>query len=136
MSYETKLMSGIILLSIVTIQYGGYFLLTILSGKQDHLQLNAFQKSMFRAGHAHAGVLVILAILAQVLVDYTTFSPALEWFTRAGFPFAAILVSAGFFGAASGKGVERPTKLIWILYAGAVLLAISLLVLGLGLILA
>ena len=41
-------------------------MLKILSG-QANLPLTDFQKSMFRAGHAHAGVLVILAILAQFL---------------------------------------------------------------------
>jgi hypothetical protein len=135
MSYETKLMSGIILLSIVTIQYGGYFLFTVLSGKQDHLQLNDFQKSMFRAGHAHAGVLVILAIIAQVFLDHTDMSANITWVARAGFPFSAILVSGGFFGAATGKGTTRPGKLVWLLWAGVFLLALSLVILGLGLIL-
>jgi hypothetical protein len=60
MSYITKLLCGIILITIPTIQYGGYFLLQILSGKHQNLGLNEFQKAMFRASHAHAGVLVIL----------------------------------------------------------------------------
>jgi hypothetical protein len=55
MTSLTKLFCGIILLTVPTIQYGGYFLLTILSGKSN-LPLTDFQKSMFRAGHVHAGV--------------------------------------------------------------------------------
>ena len=62
MTPVSKLMCGIILLTVPTIEYGGYFLLSILSGKQK-IALTDFQKSMFRAGHAHAGVLVILALL-------------------------------------------------------------------------
>jgi hypothetical protein len=63
MTRITKKISGFILLSVPTIIYGGYFLLTALSGQQEHLQLTDFQKSMFRAGHAHAGVLLIITDL-------------------------------------------------------------------------
>jgi hypothetical protein len=51
MSPDTKMTCGIIILTIPTIQYGGYFLLSILSGKQK-FPLTDFQKSMFRAGLA------------------------------------------------------------------------------------
>lgn len=135
MSPETKLMAGIILLTIPSIQYGGFFLFQLLTGKQEKLQLTPFQKSMFRAGHAHAGVLVILAILAQLLVDEVRFPVWLEWFTRAGFPFGTILVSGGFFAAAIGKGIQKPSKYIGILYTGIFILGIALIILGLGLIL-
>jgi hypothetical protein len=133
MSYLTKLMCGIILLTVPTIQFGGYFLLQILSGRQAGLGLNEFQKAMFRAGHAHAGVWVIFSLVAQVLVDHAALPKGLEWLVRIGFPLAAILVSAGFFGAASGKDVQQPTQLIVLVYAGALLLAAAVLTLGIGL---
>lgn len=132
MTSLTKLMCGIILIIVPTIQYGGYFLLQILVGKHQELGLNAFQKSMFRAGHAHAGVLVILALIAQLLVDYAGLSRNLEWVVRIGFPLSAILISGGFFGGA--VGTAQPSKLIWLLYIGAVVLFVSLLILGIGLI--
>jgi hypothetical protein len=134
MSSISKLMCGIILLSVPTIQYGGYFLLQLLSGKYNELGLNTFQRSMFRTGHAHAGVLVILALIAQILVDHARLPMSWEWVARIGFPLAAILISAGFFGGAAGKGLTEPTKLIWILYAGVFVLFIALLTLGIGLI--
>ncbi len=134
MTYITKLMCGITLLTVPTIQYGGYFLLQILSGKHTEMGLNEFQKSMFRAGHAHAGVLVILSLIAQVLIDYSALPKSLEWFVRIGFPLSAILISGGFFGAATGKQITEPTKLIWILYIGAIILLMSLIILGVGLI--
>lgn len=130
----TKLMCGIILIIVPTIQYGGYFLLQVLSGKHEEIGLNAFQKSMFRAGHAHAGVIVILSLIAQILVDYAGLPKGLEWVVRIGFPLSAILISGGFFGAAAGKDVTKPTKLIWLLYIGAILLLIPLLIMGIGLI--
>ena len=89
---------------------------------------------MFRAGHAHAGVLVMLAIIAEVLTDYAGLGPVWEHVVRTGFPTAAILISAGFFASASGKNQTKPNKMIAILYLGVVILAACLIALGIGLI--
>jgi hypothetical protein len=134
MSHNTTMMCGIILLTVPSIQYGGYFLLQLLSGRFDNMQLNAFQKSMFRAGHAHAGVLVIFSLIAEILTDHANLSNVLAWIVRIGFPLSAILVSAGFFASASGRDVTIPNKLIRILYIGILVLLISLIILGIGLI--
>lgn len=129
MSGHAKLICGVILLTLPSIQYGGYFLLKILSG-QSSVSLTDFQKSMFRAGHAHAGVLVIFAVLAQFLIDAINISAPGEWFLRLGFPLAAILVSGGFFAAASSKHAVKPSGLIGILYSGVGLLAVVFVFLG------
>jgi len=126
-------MCGITLLTVPTIQYGGYFLLTILSGRSK-LQLTDFQKSMFRAGHAHAGVLVILSLIAQLFIDNIQRTASIEWMLRIGFPQAAILVSGGIFASASGRDVNSPNRSIVILYLGALVLAASLIILGIALI--
>jgi hypothetical protein len=127
-------MCGVILLTVPSIQYGGYFLLQLLSGKFDKLGLTDFQRSMFRAGHAHAGVLVILSLIAEILTDYSNLNLLFTWIVRIGFPLAAILVSGGFFASASGKGLTAPNKFIWILYKGVLVLAVSVMVLAVGLI--
>lgn len=134
MSYATRLLCGIILLTVPTIQYGGYFLLEVLSGNKSELGLTDFQTSMFRAGHAHAGVLVILSLIAQVLADHAQLSTVWEWIVRIGFPLSAILVSGGFFGGAIGDGVTEPTGLVYILYTGAGVLFVSTVTLGVGLV--
>ena len=134
MTYITKLACGIILITIPTIEYGGYFLLTILSGKQSELGLTPFQQAMFRAGHAHAGSIVILSLICQLLTDYAVLPVGLQWLVRIGIPISALLVSGGFFGAAAGKNVTQPTKLVIFVYAGAGWLAVCLILLGVGLI--
>src|ERR1700750_51241 len=63
MTREAKIMPGVILLTIPTIQYGGYFLLTSLKDPNSHYMDNALRQNFFRAGHAHAGVFVILALV-------------------------------------------------------------------------
>lgn len=97
MTNESRKMSGFILLSVPSIIYGGYFLLSVLSGEQEQLQLTDFQKAMFRAGHAHAGVLVILSLVAQIFADYAALSKMWLWITRFLFPISAIVISFGFF---------------------------------------
>lgn len=134
MTTESKKMCGAILISMPTIMYGGYFLLTVLSGQQEHLQLTEFQKSMFRAGHAHAGVLVILSLIAQLFADHATLSNTWRWVVRILFPVSAIVVSFGFFAAAIGSNINQPTPLISILYLGILLLMVAVVTLGIGLI--
>ncbi len=133
MTRPTKLLAGLILITIPTIQYGGYFLLTIVSGWSD-LALTDFQRAFFRAGHAHAGVLVILALIGMVLVDYTALPAGGRWTARIALILAPILVSGGFFASAIGESVTEPTGGIALLYAGVAVLAVAVLTLGVGLV--
>lgn len=134
MTIEGRKLSGYILITVPSIIYGGYFLLGVLSGEHDDLALNEFQKSMFRAGHAHAGVLVILSLLIQLFTDFAYLSNSWKWFVRLSFPIAAILISAGFFAAAIGDQINEPNSFIFILYLGIALLTFGLITLGIGLI--
>lgn len=130
MSAEARIMSGLMLLSIITIEFGGTFMLSILRGQQ--AGFTELQKNFFRAGHAHAGVLVSLGLILQFLVDQTGMASGLQWFVRIGAVAAPILISAGFFLAVIGSG-QKPNRLVALIYTGAGLLALSLLVLGVGL---
>ena len=48
MTDATKLIAGLLLITVPTIEFGGTFLLSVLSGK--HPELTEFQRSMFRPG--------------------------------------------------------------------------------------
>ena len=134
-SVETKMLCGIILLTMVTIEYGGYFLLQLWRGKHQNLRLTHFQMNFFKAGHAHAGVLVMLALIAQIFIDATNFSAPLRWSVRLAFPVAAILISGGFFASAIGTGIDKPNKLVVLIMIGAGVLTYGLIALGVGLLL-
>lgn len=125
-------MAGLLLITVTTIEYGGTFLLGILSGKRP--EFTDFQRSMFRAGHAHAGVLVILALVSLLFIEQTKLSTPIAWAVRIGFVAAPILVSAGFFGGALGDGRARPSGLIALLWIGVFVLGGSLVTLGIALI--
>jgi len=133
MSKEALLTSGIIILTIPTIEFGGVFLLSVLTGLYKR-PFTPMQKGFFRAGHAHAGVLVILALIIQMLADFAALDGSMQGLVRGGAVAAPILISAGFFFAPLGGDGTKPNRLIVLIYAGAAVLALTLIVLGISLI--
>jgi len=134
MTREARLMSGIILITVPTIQYGGYFLLTSLVNKASGYMDNPLRQNFFRAGHAHAGVIVILSLVCQVLADAAVLPSPLVWLVRVGVPLSALLISAGFFFSMLPPTATQPSGAISLIYVGAVILAVSVLSLAVGLI--
>jgi hypothetical protein len=134
MTREARLLSGIILITVPTIQYGGYFLLTSLVNRASGYMDNPLRQNFFRAGHAHAGVIVILSLVCQVLADAAFLPSPLVWFVRVGVPLSAILISAGFFFSMLPPTAVQPSGAISLIYVGAVILAVSVLTLAVGLI--
>jgi len=133
MTREARTMAGVILLTIPTIQYGGFFLLTSLRDRSSHYMENALRQNFFRAGHAHAGVFVILSLVCQLLADAATLPTPWMWVARVGVPVAAILIPAGFFLSMTSPTATEPNGLISLIYAGIVALAAGVLTLGIGL---
>jgi hypothetical protein len=133
MTREAKLMSGITLIVVPTIQYGGYFLLTSLMNKNNGYMDNPLRQNFFRAGHAHAGVIVLFSLVCQMLADSATLPISLLWFVRVGVPLAAILISAGFFFSVLPPTATQPNGAVSLIYLGAVVLAVAVVSLGIGL---
>ncbi|NUU17479.1 hypothetical protein HP550_09470 [Cellulomonas humilata] len=127
-----RITAGAVVLSVVAIESGGAFLLRVATGKE---QATAFQKTFYRAGHAHAGVLVTLGLVCLLLGEATTLTGFWRWLAQTGVLVAAIVMSAGFFFSAMGRGREAPNKAVVLLGVGAVLLAAGVATLGVGLLL-
>jgi hypothetical protein len=130
LSADSRTTAGIILLTIVAIEYGGTYLLRIVRGRQ---AMTDFQKAFARAGHAHAGVLVILALVAQLLADGGGVTGLAALGAHTAIPLAAILVPGGFFASSAGQGRTEPNRLIVLLYLGMASLAAGAIALGVGL---
>ncbi len=130
LSSDSRSTAGVILLAIVGVEYGGWFMLRLVQGRQ---RATGFQRAFFRAGHAHAGVLVTLALVSLILADAAEMSGPLAFFARNGIWAAAVLMPAGFFFSAAGRELTKPNRLIALLYAGAVSLAVGVVSLGIGL---
>lgn len=134
LSRETRIAAGLTVLAVPTIQYGGLTLLTLVTGGAaglggSGLALDDTQRALWRAGHAHAGVWVILSLVLQLLLDGTRLSAGLRRLARVAAPVSAIVVSAGFFGLAFLPAFR------WLIYLGGGLLLLALLITGLGLLL-
>lgn len=124
--------TGIILLVVVTIAYGGTFLLKVARGD---VAVNDFQRRMFRAGHAHAGVLIILGLVVRLCLQHPAV-PAWSSALASLVLYAAILMSAGFFLSAIGRDPQGPNRWIILLWVGAASLTVGLVGAGAGLIVA
>ena len=134
MTGEARLLSAITLISVPTIQYGGYFLLTSLVNKASGYMDNPLRQNFFRAGHDHAGVIVILSLVCQILADAAVLPSPLLWFVRIGVPLSAILISMGFFFSMLPPTATQPNGAISLIYVAAVILATAVLTLAIGLI--
>ena len=133
MTREARMMSGIILITVPTIQYGGYFLLTSLMNKASGYIDNPLRQNFFRAGHAHAGVIVILSLICQMLADGAALPTPLLWLVRIGVPLSAILISLGFFFSVLRPEATQAGRAVSLIYAGALVLAVGVVTLGVGL---
>ncbi len=130
LSPEATSTAGILLLTIVAVEFGGWYVLQLVTGRQE---ATPFQKTFARAGHAHAGVLVSLALICQIFADASGLTGPLASLARTGVPLAAILIPAGYFFSSAGRGATEPNRLIVLIYAGAVSLALGVVALGIGL---
>jgi hypothetical protein len=130
MSDTTRILAGILLLSLVSVETGGLYLVRLVRGAAP---ATSFQLGFARAGHAHAAVLLVLSLTALLYADAAHLSGLWGWLSRVGVPVAAILMPAGFFFSSIGKDRTSPNALIALVYTGAIVLAGGLASLGIGL---
>ncbi|WP_199431003.1 hypothetical protein [Qaidamihabitans albus] len=118
----------IALVSLPTVMYGGYALLSLLHrGK-----LTDSQRTFFRAGHAHAGVLLVLALATLSFLGASGLGEPARW-------VACFLLLSGILAQSGGfflhMVLDRPGK--WtagntVTVAGAILLAAAMLLTAYG----
>ena len=130
MSDDSRILAGILFLSLVTVETGGLYLVKLW---KDAAGATPFQIGFARAGHAHAGVLLVLGLLCLLYVDATDLDGGWAWLARSGVPVAAILMPAGFFAASVGRGRTKPNGFIALVFAGGAVMAVALTTLGIGL---
>lgn len=121
---------GVFLLALVTVESGGYFLTKVVRG---HVPSNALQQSFYRAGHAHAAVLLVLSFAIVSALGVANLQGVWSFIGYNFVPAAAILMPAGFFLSVIGDDPQKPNRFIALLWIGAVVLTIGLLTAGVGL---
>jgi hypothetical protein len=122
MSEPVKVLTFIVLLSLPTVMYGGYSLLRLLKAGK----LNEFQRTYFRAGHAHAGVLLVMTLVVLTVMDRIDLATGSKWVIGALLGVGVIAQSGGMFlhMAIGRPGRWSPGNTVTV--GGAVLLAVAL----------
>lgn len=123
--------AGALLLFLVTVMFGGASLLRFLiSGDV----LDDWQVDQFRAGHAHGGVLLILALVYVVFLERTRWSPSQRRLAMITLLVGGISQSGGFFLHMLVGEHESFSAGTALTLFGAVLLATAVISLGVSLI--
>jgi hypothetical protein len=133
MTHASRRVAGILLIILPTVMYGGISILRLLIGNRAYMD-NPLRQDLWRAGHAHAGVLLILSLVALRYVDEARLSERLKRVVRGFLPAAAILLPAAFFLSVLRPEAQQPNGFIYLAYAGAIVLAIGVVMLGVGLV--
>ena len=120
----------IALISLPTVMFGGFSLLRLLTAGG---KLNDFQAGYFRAGHAHAGVLLVLSLVFFVFLERTSSAESTRWLLGLGLLAGVLLQSGGFFLHMLVGEEGTSSAGTWVTRAGAVLIAAALVALGVGL---
>lgn len=132
MTRETRRLAGILLVVYPSVVFGGVSLLSLLVFDPSYME-NPLRQDLWRAGHAHAGVLLLLSLLVLRYVDDAVLSPGMRAFARTAVPTAAILLPLAFFLSVLRPDATEPNALIYLAFIGAPLLMAGMIVLGIGL---
>jgi hypothetical protein len=127
----TQLYPIVTLLSLITVEYGGWALLSFISSRRG--QLSDFQTQFFRAGHAHAGVLLVLSLVYFAFLDFKTdFAERTEWVAGAILLAGVLAQSGGFFLHLGVGEAGRSSVGTRLTRSGALLIATALVILVVG----
>jgi fucose 4-O-acetylase-like acetyltransferase len=127
----TRLLPIVAVLSLVSVEYGGWGLLGFLTGRG---ALGAFREQFFRAGHAHAGVLLVLSLVYFLYLDRAGYSTGVQWLAGVLLLVGIVAQSGGFF-VHLWVGEEKRRSFGTVLTrTGALGLAAALVILAVGLI--
>jgi hypothetical protein len=130
-SEPNRRLAGILLVLVPTVAVGGASLLAVIDDPA--YRDNGLRQDLWRAGHAHAGVLLILALVALRYLDDARLGPRAMWVARHAIPAAALLMPLGFFTSVTDADATHPNAMILLAPIGGLLLATGTLTLGVGL---
>jgi len=127
----TTALPAISLLSLVTVESGGWALLGFITKRRG--ALGPFREQFFRAGHAHAGVLLVMTLAAFAYFERADLSEGTQWLL--GFVLlAGVLAQSGGFFVHLALGEEGKVSLgTKLTRAGGIVIALPLVWLAIAL---
>jgi hypothetical protein len=133
MTQESRKLAGILLIVLPTVAFGGTSILSLMLDPGSAYMENPLRQDLWRAGHAHAGVMLILSLVILRYVDEAVLSERWKAFVRSGTPMAAILLPVAFFLSVLTPDATEPNALIYLAYLAFGVLSITFIALGVGL---
>ena len=134
MAPQTRRLAGVLLILLPTVALGGGSLLTMIVGAVPGYLDDPVRQDLWRAGHAHAGIMLILSLVVLRYVDETSLRGGWLWLARTGVPIAAFLMPAGFFLSIVSPEATEPNMLIGLVPVGGAFLVAGVLTAGVGLV--
>jgi prolipoprotein diacylglyceryltransferase len=133
MSADSLHFAGVVLITVPTIAFGGARLLRAIFRHEAGYLDNPVRQDLWRAGHAHAGVLVIFTLVGLLFLDQADLSSGLRSLVRYSLVAAPILMPLGFFLSVASPRSQSPNNLIYLVPLGGLSLSVGAVTLGLGL---
>lgn len=127
---HTRRIGAFILFAIVGVEFGGWSLLGLLTRSET---LSPFEEQFFRAGHGHAGVLLVLALAFLLLLERTSFEVGTQIGLALTLLTGILLQSGGFFLHMVIGEQQSASAGTYVTWAGAALLAVAMITAGIGL---
>ncbi|HLU76029.1 MAG TPA: hypothetical protein VKZ82_27880 [Nonomuraea sp.] len=125
--------AGVLLITVPAVVFGGVTLLRFLMRNVPGYLDNPARRRLWRAGHAHAGVLVLFSLVAMPYVDQAALPDPVKTLVRLLIVAAPILMPLGFFLSVARPSDTEPNRLIGLTFLGGASLAAGTLTLGVGL---
>ena len=108
-------------IALPTVMFGGFSLLGLIVGGE----LSPFQQTFFRAGHAHAGVLILMSLLYHNYLGRTTVTRRLKVIACIVLLLGILAQSGGFFLHMAVGAPGQASAGTMITGLGALLLAVA-----------
>ena len=132
MTRQSQVVAAILLISIPGVQFGGYSLLRLVTRWEHGWEDNPLRRSLWRAGHAHAGVWVVVALVVLLYVDQVVSGTAAT-IARWSVALAPIFGPLGCFLSVTTPDARRANGVINLVFLAAVLQAVGVGIVGGGL---
>ncbi len=126
MGDPVRVFTVVALIALPTVMFGGYSLLRLIPTGQ----LTEFQWWTFRAGHAHAGVLLVLSLVYLDIMTRTGLAVGLRWLAGALLLVGILAQSGGFFVHMAVGAPGRWSAGNTLSTGGGVVLAVAMLLLA------
>ena len=129
LSQASRNMGAVLILSLLGVMFGGSVLTWRIVNLPGYLG-SPLHQDLWRAGHAHAALFLLLTLVLLPWIDAARCSEALRWVLRVLISSASITFPLAFFLAAPNPTTASPEPALGLLIPGAILLATGLLILA------